>query len=239
MNKTHIIKLNESRRKEGGWNCSVCNNNFTSKAIMYKHLKQIHPEKSRPRKPWRCSYCGTILNTRATLFEHYKECEEKKKLLTDSKGRVISEEVIKGRKKQGKSLSKRYKEGLIRPFASYSKNWTPEMRALQAEKMQNYRKKIGTLSPANVSKRASEFIDVLNIKNNWNMEHGLNGKEKQIGPYFVDGYDEEKNIVFEYDEPRHHKTKERDLARQQYIIENLDCEFWRYDEKTDLLYRVN
>ena len=35
------------------------------------------------------------------------------------------------------------------------------------------------------------------------------------------------------------KRKKKDILRQEYIIKTLNCEFWRYDEKTDTLYKIN
>jgi hypothetical protein len=92
--------------------------------------------------------------------------------------------------------------------------------------------------------RACKYLDELSKINNWNLKHGLNGGEfhvKELG-YFVDGYDESKNIVVEYDEPLHynHKgLKQKDVKRQEEIIQLLNCKFFRYNEKIDLLYEVN
>ena len=97
---------------------------------------------------------------------------------------------------------------------------------------------------ARYNKDACKYIDLLNIKNNWNLIHAENGGEKFICGYFVDGYDEEKNIVFEYDESRHYIDpynnilKQKDIDRQNYIISNTGCEFYRYNEKIDLLYKI-
>lgn len=61
----------------------------------------------------------------------------------------------------------------------------------------------------------------------------------------MDGYDSTLNIVFEYDEPRHYKDvnnnilTDKDIERQNYIIEKLGCEFYRYNEALVLLYKVN
>lgn len=110
-----------------------------------------------------------------------------------------------------------------------------------AESMIQYKKSLGVSIRANFSKKAYLYIDNLNKEKGWNLQHGLNGGEKQVGPYFVDDYDAERNIVFEYDEVAHHRNKkveDRDIARQTYIIQVLDCEFWRYDEKSDTLYCV-
>jgi hypothetical protein len=49
---------------------------------------------------------------------------------------------------------------------------------------------------------------------------------------YLDGYDKEKNIVFEYDGKYHYskKQKQKDLIRQNKIVEILKPKkFWRYD----------
>ena len=54
----------------------------------------------------------------------------------------------------------------------------------------------------------------------------------------------EKNIVFEYDEPKHYKDvynnilSDKDIIRQNNIINKLHCQFWRYNERLDKLYQV-
>ena len=83
------------------------------------------------------------------------------------------------------------------------------------------------------------------MKKGWSLQHAENRGEICVGGYFLDGYDKDLNIVFEYDEPKHYKDiqnnilKDKDIQRQQNIIEKLHCEFWRYNEAIDLLYKVN
>lgn len=95
------------------------------------------------------------------------------------------------------------------------------------------------------SVKGCKFIDNLNKEKHWNLQHAENGGEKRIGCYYVDGYDKDLNIVFEYDEKLHYKDpqnnilSDRDIERQEYIIEQLHCEFWRYNEYLNLLYKVN
>lgn len=95
------------------------------------------------------------------------------------------------------------------------------------------------------SKTACEYINKLNEEKHWNLQHAENGGEFEIDGYYLDGYDKELNIAFEYDEKRHYTDvnnnilKERDIERQNYIIKKLNCEFWRYNEKKKLLYKVN
>ena len=48
--------------------------------------------------------------------------------------------------------------------------------------------------------------------------------------FYVDGYDKEKNVVLEYDSKYHKRQEEKDLVRQEKIIDILKPKrFWRYD----------
>lgn len=97
----------------------------------------------------------------------------------------------------------------------------------------------------NFSDKGCKFIDELNEKNNWNLQHAKNGGEYCVDGYFLDGYDKELNIAFEYDEKRHYKDvdnnilNDKDIERQNYIISKLNCKFYRYNENLKLLYEVN
>jgi len=56
--------------------------------------------------------------------------------------------------------------------------------------------------------------------------------------YFVDGYDSDKNVVFEYDESAHYfggKLRQSDVDRMREIKNVLGCKFIRYNEKTETL----
>jgi hypothetical protein len=94
---------------------------------------------------------------------------------------------------------------------------------------------------ANFNPKACEFIDNLNKERGWNLQHALNGGEVKISWYSVDGYDKERNIVFEYDERSHNsfRYKQKDLVRQKRIVEKVNPSlFIRYDEDTNTLYEV-
>ena len=88
--------------------------------------------------------------------------------------------------------------------------------------------------------KACKFIDKLNKERGWNLQHTLNGGEYCFLGYFVDGYDKKKNIVFEYDEPKHEyqRWKDKDIKRQIQIINRLHCKFFRYSEKHDKFYEI-
>ena len=72
-------------------------------------------------------------------------------------------------------------------------------------------------------------------KNGTNIQHALNGGEYGIPElgYFVDGYDKENNIVYEFDEAYHRseKQKEKDKIRENKIKDFLKCKFIRIDER--------
>jgi hypothetical protein len=90
-----------------------------------------------------------------------------------------------------------------------------------------------------INPEACAFIDKLNIILGLNLQHGKNGGEFQIMGYSIDGYDKEKNVIFEYDEPWHHSTrsKKKDKIRQENIINKLNPTlFIRYDVKYNRLY---
>lgn len=96
---------------------------------------------------------------------------------------------------------------------------------------------IGGMGPnsKNFNPTACKYLDTLNEQKRWNLQHALNGGETQICGYCLDGYDKEKNIVVEYDEPHHYngfgKLKMKDVDRMKIIKDNLKCEFWRFNEK--------
>jgi hypothetical protein len=84
---------------------------------------------------------------------------------------------------------------------------------------------------------ATKFIEEYGNQNGFNFQHALNGGEYHIEElgYFVDGYDKEKNVVFEYDEPNHYyrngHLKNKDIKRMSEIMNHLHCRFIRYNEQ--------
>ena len=217
---------------------------FCSKSCQSKYAHSFIKErpktykKHNSNKIWKCKYCKITFSTRKELFSHYKLCEIKNSLPKDSKGRTISSDVVKGHKKQSEAVKNNNK---IRGTSNYGHSQSAETRAKIAKSFLNKKDIFGNFQ-ANFNEKACKYIDSLNQEKGWNLKHALNGGEKRVGPYYLDGYDQELNIAFEYDEKYHHRNKnieERDKLRQEYIISQLKCEFWRYDEKMGLLYKVD
>ena len=95
------------------------------------------------------------------------------------------------------------------------------------------------------NKSAIHILEQIAKEHGWNIQHAENGGEFYTGiGYFVDAYDKEQNVVLEYDEPAHYEDvennilREKDLKRQNEIIEHLHCEYWRYNEKMKVLWKV-
>lgn len=97
-------------------------------------------------------------------------------------------------------------------------------------------KKLG--AARNYNPVACKFMDEYGKQNGYYFQHAMNGGEIILSGYFVDGYDKEKSVVFEYDEPKHEYTSQKlkDLKRQSNIIIKNNCKFIRYSEKYNKLY---
>ena len=85
---------------------------------------------------------------------------------------------------------------------------------------------------------ACSFIDTFGLKHDFNFIHGKNGGEVMLGGYSVDGYDKNKNIIFEYDEPKHEygNKKIKDLDRTTKLINKYGCKVLRYSERYNRFY---
>lgn len=81
------------------------------------------------------------------------------------------------------------------------------------------------------------YFNKLMLDKNCFIQHALNGGEYHIEElgYWIDGYDIENNIVYEWDENRHYtltgELHKKDIIRQNNIINFLNCEFIRIKEK--------
>jgi hypothetical protein len=82
------------------------------------------------------------------------------------------------------------------------------------------------------NKKACELFDKISKEKNIHIQHAMNGGEyyiKELG-YWLDGYDIENNIAYEYDEKAHFikgQLKDKDINRQKEIKKLLKCKFIR------------
>ena len=80
--------------------------------------------------------------------------------------------------------------------------------------------------------KACILFDKISLKENIHIQHAMNGGEfyiKELG-YWVDGYDSINNVVYEYDEKHHKYQKDKDLIRENEIINYFGCKFIRIKE---------
>jgi len=85
---------------------------------------------------------------------------------------------------------------------------------------------------------ACELFDKIAKLKNITIKHALNGGEyfiPELG-YWVDGYDEINNVVYEYYEKEHKLRVKKDLIRQNQIQEFLNCEFIIINEGQELKF---
>lgn len=111
-------------------------------------------------------------------------------------------------------------------------------RKLRLSAIKRISDRYGQVSP-NYNISACKIIDDYGKKHGYNFKHALNGGEYYIDElgYWVDGYDEKKNVVIEFDEPAHFvdgKLKEKDILRQKEIETLLKCQFIRLNSKENV-----
>lgn len=220
----------------------------------HKNREKIKHNCTKQELP--CKYCGKICHNKGALSVHEGACKLNPNAVKNPN------RIGNGGNSNGYTIWNKGKTALTddrilkcietRRTNFENKLWIPHKtphtsntKRILREKMIQYIKDNGNGEfGQHYSIKGCKYIDELNSKMNWNLKHALNGGEKEICGYFVDGYDEELNIVFEYDEPKHYINVynnilcERDIQRQQEIINELNCSFYRYNEKIDKFYRV-
>lgn len=200
--------------------------------------------------------CGKIFTYYQSFNAHLSHCDvhhEKTNKIRKKRpnelnhsmnwGNKSKEEIKKIRNKSGKTYSQRIQKGIIKP-AFLGKTHSELTKEKIRYSTIRYIESLKGICKARYNKKSIEYINLLNELNGWHLQHAENGGEVNIGGYFVDGYDSELNIVFEYDEPKHYKNVEesilnnKDVNRQNFIINKTGCKFYRYNEKMDYLYEI-
>jgi hypothetical protein len=135
----------------------------------------------------------------------------------------------------GKHHSKKTLEKISK--TNTGKFWSEERKQKQRERII---KKLEERNIVSFNPKACHFIDEYGKKYGYNFQHALNKGEKIICGYRVDGYDEEKNIIFEYDEPYHEikRNKIKDVKRQNRLLLYTNGKIIRYSEKYNIIYEV-
>lgn len=179
----------------------------------------------------------------------YRTCNNCKRAIKCNNGKTSA---INGQKKfshcnvcapppnQGKAMLRSVKNKLA---AKAKKRWSdPKFR----NKMQPHIRTFmadGTRKRRVWSQKVCDLLDAINEDSSIHgmfFRHEKNHKDGEFSCvcYFADGYDENNNIWFEYDEPIHesYRLKKRDVIREKRIQGKLKCRFIRYSEKYRVFY---
>jgi len=115
---------------------------------------------------------------------------------------------------------------------------SPETRRkMRLSKINHIIKRNGSIAPR-YNKTACQYFDQMEKSRGWDGLYATKNGEFYVSSlgYFVDYYEPHKNVVVEYDEPKHynvdHTLKKRDVIRMTEIIEHLKCGFYRYNQLT-------
>lgn len=234
-NKNYVIK--KYPILEMNQTCCFCNREFNSSRSLQAHIVQCSSNpnyhKKEKTEKWRnamknrkgykqnhnpegltykCNFCERTFSRKESLTVHIRHCKSN----PDGVPREASKYI------HSEEQNRKNRIAVIKKYEDLGIKFCP-----------------------NISIKGCDYMDKLNMERGWNLQHGLNGGEIEIDGYFPDGYDKERNIIFEYDEPFHYLDvennilTEKDLKRQNYLIEKLKCEFYRYNEKKDYFYKVS
>jgi hypothetical protein len=168
-----------------------------------------------------------------TYEEYYgsnKSKEIKSKISKGNQGKTVS---LKGRKNISRS-----KRGPKNPmYGNHQPKTEKHKRKIRISCIETMKNRHGDGFFPNYNPKACKVIEEYGEKHDYDFQHAENGGEYHIETlgYWVDGYDEENNVVIEYHEPWHQKTKyqKKDLIRRREIIDELDCKFIIISEFTN------
>lgn len=214
---------------------------------------------------YKCKYCGKDCIGKNSLIQHEIRCKENPDCIISPNKNFVSGFIRynidcrtgvkhhphKGQTKEtcdsirkGCETKQRQKENGEYVSSFKGKSHTLETKEKMRKSAIEYLKNIKNFKGPRYNIKSIEFINKLNEEYGWNLQHAENGGEIQICGYFLDGYDKDLNIVFEYDEAAHYKDvkksllNDKDIERQNIIIEKLNCEFYRYNESENYFYKV-
>ena len=230
--------------------CDKCNDSISVQNFKrhYNTCKGILRNRS-----CRCPYCDAILGGIKDYYLHVENCKSKYNLPLNSLGRIKAV-----RRDRYCKFCNRFFENSVRSSVSNHEaccisnpsrrpgSWKGKKHkdSTKIKMAEAARKRLGPNFRGFYSRKACDFIENLNQNFDVNFQHQLNGGEVQVGPYFLDGYDVKRNIVFEYNEPFHYQTAEKiekDTYRRNYILEKLNCRFLAFNEELNVFeeYSLN
>ena len=222
--------------------CDLCGN-FFDVANIKKHRDSCGKSKKEniyhvTHDGLNCIFCGKLCKHKNSLAQHEIRCknnpEAKNRGLLASyikneiaalnaDGKVLTKETSTRVAKAAATLGQRYQSGEIvsamrgKPSTFLGKKHSEESKAkTRISTLAYLENTLGSIQ-ARYNVNACRYIDFLNGRFNWHLQHAENGGEVRICGYFLDGYDKELNIVFEYDEPTHYTDVYKNILCERDI----------------------
>lgn len=205
-----------------------------------------------------CEFCGKLCKHKNSLAQHELRCKENPErknfdslVAFNLSEKGLTKETSERRAKMAETLKQRYKSGEIvnamkgKPGTFTGRKHSEESKAKTRASTLAYIETMYGPVATRYNVNACRYIEFLNSRFGWQLQHAENGGEVRVCDYFLDGYDSNLNIAFEYDEPRHYSDVqsnnlcERDINRMHTIREELGCRFIRYNEQLNLLYEID
>lgn len=150
---------------------------------------------------------------------------------------IFGEEKAKELKKKNSEIQKEKSTKLGKTYNEYY-GYTKSTLIKRKQRISAIKRLINNISNGGqiqprYNPTGCDYFDKIMEQTNTFIQHAQNGGEyniKELG-YWVDGYDIENNIVYEFDEKRHFNSdgslKDKDIQRQKEITDFLNCEFIR------------
>lgn len=176
--------------------------------------------------------CNSCKKTGHWLNRTHSE-ESKKKISSANKGKDYNKSRLgikesEEAKEKRSALLKGREPGFVNK--KHSSETKLKMRLKRIEDMDK-KYPLGWTSP-NYNKKACELFEEINKEMGWNGQHAERVGEYKILGYFLDYYEPIHNVVIEFDEKTHEKPKQkaRDIEKQELVIAELGCKFYRIKE---------
>ena len=226
------------------YKCKICNFEYSSPNGFGNHIKQFHKIETKDYydlylknpKEGECKECGKETAFRGFVKGYRVHCSKScsKRFQPNARGWTITQKPGYVPWNKGKKMSEEYKKNWLEGVKNtewvkgISEQTKDKIRVIFVERLKNTNKSFHP--PYN--KRACEYFNMMMEGSDFFIQHAENFGEfhiKELG-YFVDGYDAENNIVYEWDEKEHfidEKRIEKDKIRQEKIEKLLGCKFIR------------
>jgi hypothetical protein len=226
--------------------CKICGFETKSNNGFGSHVKQNHKMNTKEYydtyvlngEKVKCKQCdneASFYNIAKGYREHCgKSCS--KKVQPNAVGWTHSKREDYVVWNKGKPMSEEYKKNWLNSVKNtrWRANDEDIINKLRLAFIKNLKEINKSFHPP-YSKRGCEYFNKLMEDTGIKIQHAENGGEfyiKELG-YWVDGYDKENNIVYEWDDKRHYINNElldKDKNRQRRIEDFLKCKFIRIKE---------